>query len=67
MAAISAVRCNPPLKVFYRRLRERGKPAKVALCAVARKLLHLAWALIKHQCPFDPQYRQNSNFALSSA
>ena len=67
MAAISAVRCNPSLSVFYRHLRARGKPAKVALCAVARKLLHLAWAVVKHHRPFDPQYRQNSNFARASA
>jgi transposase len=34
MAAVSAVRHNPPLAAFYRRLRERGKPAKVAPCPV---------------------------------
>jgi len=56
MAALTAIRLNPVLAAFYRRLRERGKPAKVALCAVARKLLHLAWALVtKHQM-FDPHH-----------
>lgn len=39
MAALSASRFNPVLKPYYTRLRERGKPFKVALCAVMRRLL----------------------------
>jgi transposase len=40
-AALSASRRNAILSVFYRRLRDAGKPAKVALVAVMRKLLCL--------------------------
>lgn len=39
MASVSAARCNPVLKKFYERLRAAGKPAKVALTAVMRKLV----------------------------
>lgn len=39
MAAISAARTNPILKAFYERLRAAGKPAKLALTAVMRKML----------------------------
>jgi transposase len=39
MAALSASRCNPILKAVYLRLRAAGKPHKVALTAVMRKLL----------------------------
>jgi len=39
MAAVCACRCNPVLKHFYKRLRDKGKPFKVALIATARKLL----------------------------
>ncbi len=39
--AVVAARCHPQLKDFYQTLREKGKPAKVALVAVARKLLIL--------------------------
>lgn len=39
MAAISAARTDPQLKAFYQRLVEKGKPRKVALVAVMRKLL----------------------------
>lgn len=45
LAAVSAARCNPALKAFYRRLAET-KPVKVALIATARKLVLLANALI---------------------
>jgi len=54
LATLSAVRYNPMLRVFYQRLRAAGKPVKVARCAAARKLLHLAWALVTKRQPFDP-------------
>lgn len=57
MAAVSAVQFNPLLRVFYLRLVERGKLKKVALCAVARKLVHIAWAIVTKNCDFDPNYR----------
>jgi transposase len=56
MASLSGVRANPVLKTFYQRLRGNGKPAKVALVAVARKLLTIAFALVKSQQPFDPDH-----------
>jgi transposase len=55
LAALSASRYNPAIKIFYERLRAKGKPAKVARCAAARKLLHLAWAVVSKRRPFDPQ------------
>jgi transposase len=56
MAAVSSLRCNSILRAFYAHLKAAGKPSKVALCAVARKLLHLAWALVTKQRTFDPEY-----------
>lgn len=49
MAALVAARRNRPLAHFYRRLRDLGKPAKVALVAVMRKLLTILNAMVKHQ------------------
>ena len=46
MAAVCAARTNPILTAFYRRLRANGKPAKVCLVAVMRKLVHLMNKLI---------------------
>jgi transposase len=39
MAALVASRYHPSLKLFYERLRSRGKPGKVALVALMRKLI----------------------------
>jgi transposase len=39
MASISALRSNPKVKEFYKRLKDEGKPSKVAIVAVMRKLL----------------------------
>lgn len=58
MATLTAARLNPVIKPFYNRLREAGKPEKVARCAAARKLLHIAWAVVKKDQPFDPNYAQ---------
>jgi transposase len=46
MPALAAARYNPDLKAFYTRLRAAGKPAKLALVAVMRKLVVLANTLI---------------------
>ena len=47
MAASVAVRWNPSLKAFYERLRQAGKPFKIAITAAMRKLLLLANTLLK--------------------
>lgn len=39
LAALTAAHHNPILKIAYAKLRAAGKPAKVALAAIARKLL----------------------------
>ena len=64
MATLSAARYNPAIKAFYERLRAAGKPLKVARCAAARKLLHLAWALGTKRQRFDPDHEQQQHEAL---
>jgi transposase len=54
MPAIVAIRCNPALRVFAQRLRANGKRPKVVITAVMRKLLLLAWALLRTGQPFSP-------------
>jgi transposase len=54
MASVSAMRFNPDLKAFYKRLRESGKAAKVALVAVSRKLLTIANAMIRDMAQWTP-------------
>ena len=57
MASISAMRYNPDLKVFYQRLRDKGKAAKLAIIAVARKLLTIANAIIRDGKPWRPNQK----------
>lgn len=54
--AISAQRHNPRIQPFCDRLRERGKHAMAIICAAMRKLLHIAFGVIKSGKPFDPNY-----------
>ena len=54
MGALAAVRSNPPVKVFYERLVEAGKPKKVALVACMRKLLVTCNAVIRDGAEWDP-------------
>lgn len=54
MAALVASRRNPILKAFYQRLLENGKPKKLALVAIMRKLINLFNSLIKYP-DFVPQ------------
>jgi transposase len=57
MAALSASRCNPVLAPVYQNLKKRGKPSKVALTAVMRKLLvHMNGKLKK--LPAKPGHEQ---------
>lgn len=52
MAALVATRYNPKLKEVYKNLRSRGKPAKVAIIAVARRLLRIMNAVVRDQKPY---------------
>jgi len=52
MAGLVAIRHNPPLKSFYRRLREAGKPPRLALVAVMRKLLTILNAILRDNKPW---------------
>ena len=58
MAALCATRHNPVIKVFYRRLRAAGKPAKVALVACMRKLLTILNAMLANHTPWQQDRHQ---------
>jgi transposase len=52
-AAVAAIRYCSTMKAFYASLKARGKASKVALIAVARKLLVLANALLRTMTPYN--------------
>lgn len=49
MATVAAIRTNAIIRIFYQRLREAGKPAKVALVACMRKILTILNAMVRTQ------------------
>ena len=55
MPALNAARHNPDMRRLYQRLVEAGKPAKVAIVAVMRKLRLLANALIEQNRLWEPR------------
>lgn len=56
MAALSAVRHNPPLRAHYCALLERGKARKLALVACMRKLLVTLNAILRDSTAWNPNY-----------
>ena len=59
MPAISAIQHNPVIKAFAQRLEKKGKPKNLIIVAAIRKLIHLAYGVLKHRKPFDPNYTVN--------
>jgi transposase len=55
MPALVAMRFNPDLKAKYAALREAGKPAKVAIVTLMRKLVETANALVKADRTWTPK------------
>lgn len=49
MATIASIRCNKLIQTFYKRLRDKGKPAKVAIVAAMHKLLLVIKSVINRQ------------------
>lgn len=54
--AITAIEHNPVVKKLAKRLEARGKKKSVIRVAAMRKLMHLAYGVIKNKKPFDPAY-----------
>jgi transposase len=55
VAAFIASRCDPELKAMRKRLQDAGKPFKVAIIAVARKLLTILNDMIRNARDFQPR------------
>lgn len=56
MAAMAAARSNPALKAFHQRLIAGGKSAKVAIIAVARRMLGILVAMLRKGEEWSPAY-----------
>lgn len=65
MAALAGITYNPCLGKFYRGLKKRGKPSKVALVAMMRKLLLQLNAIAKRGTPWQPKVPVQSPCVLT--
>ena len=54
LAANRARQYDPRLRAFYEKKRREGKPHRVAVTAVARKLCHVVYAVMRDGEPYDP-------------
>jgi transposase len=52
--AITALRCNPIVQALGKRLRARGKHTMAIIAAAMRKLVHIAFGVLKSGKPFNP-------------
>jgi transposase len=60
MAAVVATRHNPHIQARYERLLARGKAKMAALGAAMRKLVQLAFGVLKHQQPYQAHWTPTS-------
>ncbi len=58
--AITALRCSPFFQAWAKGLQERGKSKMSVICAVMRKLLHVAYGVLKNGKEFDPQWAKSA-------
>lgn len=60
MPALAAYRYNPIIQALVTRLQQRGKSKMTIVGAAMRKLLHLAYGVLKTGQPFQPQYAHHA-------
>jgi transposase len=58
--AITALRCSPFFQAWAKGLQERGKSKMSVICAVMRKLVHLAYGVLKTGKAFDPEWAKSA-------
>lgn len=58
--AITALRCSPFFQTWAEGLQKRGKSKLSVICAVMRKLVHLAYGVLKSEKPFDPEWAKSA-------
>jgi transposase len=58
--AVTALRCSPFFQAWAEGLRQRGKSKMAVIGAAMRKLVHLAYGVLKTGKPFDPEWAQRA-------
>ncbi len=60
LPAMTALRFNPLVRALGLRPKEMGKPKMIIIGAAMRKLLHLAYGVLKSNTPFDPNFQSSA-------
>ncbi len=60
MSAINVKNYNPHFQKFVQKLQRKGKPPKVIICAVMRKLIAIFFGMLKNATKFNPNLAFNS-------
>ena len=63
MPAVVALSCNPIVQDLTERMTKRGSHKMEIIVAAMRKLLHIAYGVLKNQIPFDPDYGKQFDFS----
>lgn len=63
MPAVVAMSYNPVIQDLSHRMAERGSLKMEIVVASMRKLLHIAYGVLKNQLPFDPHYGAQFDFS----
>jgi transposase len=58
--AVTALRCSPFFQAWAEGLRQRGKSKMAVIGAAMRKLVHLAYGVLKSGKPFDPEWAKTA-------
>jgi transposase len=58
--AVTALRCSPFFQQWAEGLQKRGKSKMSVICAVMRKLVHLAYGVLKSGKAFDPEWAKTA-------
>ena len=58
--AVTALRCSPFFQAWAEGLRQRGKSKMAVIGAAMRKLVHLAYGVLKTGRPFDPEWAKKA-------
>ena len=66
LPAIVAKKHNPIIRDFCARLEANGLVPQEVIVAAMRKLLHIAFGVLKNDCPFDPNYQQSQQILAVS-
>ena len=56
LPALAALRYNPTIRALRGRLAAHGKPPMVIVGAAMRKLIHLAFGVLRSQRAYDPTW-----------